>query len=805
MSFLRHESVSARPLTSCAHSRVDRCARGGVRRAIRGMWRRLQSIAMIGVSVTVAACGGGGSNNGGTPTQPNPGTLALSIPSPAISLGTGSSGSVSVSITRGGSFTSAVTLSVSGLPAGVTASFSPASLDPSTTTSTLTVNTSATAAAGTSTLTISASGNGVTTQTGTVQLTVIQTTIALAAAPATLSIAPGQTGTSTLTITRSTGFTGAVTFALDNPPAGITATFNASPTTTATSVITLAVASTVAAGQYSVVVRGSATGVTDKTAVIAVTVQAALPVGFSITVDPVEYEVPAGKGWATNGIIGIQRANGFTGPATVAISSLGIAAFAAPSPNTIAAGATATNVVVISVDGAAPGVYSGTVRVTSPGYADQTAPIRVRISPPSTGSIVWKFCNASRVPRYFAVKDGNGAWTHIVPDGPAAATASTPTTFSFNVTQGRAGVAMIATGEKTSASPLIEGHDWRVFYGSTQEITEQAALECTRWPGVSLRSASGSLTGYQLFDAVYPTASNYAITTVGSTGVATTSVGVSVVQPGPFDLFVTRSSFTAGGNAPIVTQSLILKRGLDPALGGALPALNFATDGVAPNVATLSFGNTSGETFNLEQSFMTNAGLNAPFQAVAAYALTNRPWYGVPANLQTATDLHQFVATTSNTSARRAVIGYAKSVSNANVDFGPPLSAPNVTSGASGAAPWIVRAAGTLSSDYIARASMYLRESLADPRTMTIIATRGWLGGSNAYDVAVPDLTGTTGFTAFWNFRRGASVKWTFTGGEGDVGGPNETFCMLVGICPVKAVNGAIYKSAQATGTVLVP
>lgn len=86
-----------------------------------------------------------------------------------------------------------------------------------------------------------------------------------------------------------------------------------------------------------------------------------------------------------------------------------------------------------------------------------------------------------------------------------------------------------------------------------------------------------------------------------------------------------------------------------------------------------------------------------------------------------------------------------------------------------------------------------------------IVASRGYLGGSGSYDIGIPDLSAATGFTAFWNARRGASLQWTVTGGEGDPGSSEEVFCMQVGICPVKAVRGAVYKSAQATGTVTVP
>jgi len=160
------------------------------------------------------------------------------------------------------------------------------------------------------------------------------------------------------------------------------------------------------------------------------------------------------------------------------------------------------------------------------------------------------------------------------------------------------------------------------------------------------------------------------------------------------------------------------------------------------------------------------------------------------------------VATTDVAAARRAIIHYSRDVGNKTLTFGPPLALPTVTALST---PWIVHATGTVGPDYLQRVSVYYRETIADPRAMTIVATRGWLGAGTAYDVPVPDLAGVTGFTAFWNFRRGAGVKWTVTGGEGDPGSTFEVFCMLLGICPVKPVDGATYLSAQATGTFTIP
>ena len=59
------------------------------------------------------------------------------------------------------------------------------------------------------------------------------------------------------------------------------------------------------------------------------------------------------------------------------------------------------------------------------------------------------------------------------PSGPAAATRTDPTIFAFSLTQPTATVAMVGTGEKTSASPLIQGFRWDVFYLTAQEVAER--------------------------------------------------------------------------------------------------------------------------------------------------------------------------------------------------------------------------------------------------------------------------------------------------------------------------------------------
>jgi len=93
--------------------------------------------------------------------------------SPAsLTLTQGSTGTTTISTTVSGGFNSPISLSVSGLPTGVTASFNPASIAaPGSGSSTLTFSAASTATTGTTNVTVNANGGGV-THAATIALTV---------------------------------------------------------------------------------------------------------------------------------------------------------------------------------------------------------------------------------------------------------------------------------------------------------------------------------------------------------------------------------------------------------------------------------------------------------------------------------------------------------------------------------------------------------------------------------------------------------------------------------------------------------
>jgi endoglucanase len=171
-----------------------------------------------------------------------------------------------ITVNPSGGFGSAVALSATGLPAGVTATFTP----PSTTgASTLTLSASSTATVGPATVTVSGTGGGV-TRTTSIALTVNPTQVAdfsLSANPAAVSLIRGATVASAISLTRSGGFTSSVAFTTSALPAGVTATFTPASTTGANSSLTFAATATAAVGTSNVVVTATGGGLTRTTAI----------------------------------------------------------------------------------------------------------------------------------------------------------------------------------------------------------------------------------------------------------------------------------------------------------------------------------------------------------------------------------------------------------------------------------------------------------------------------------------------------------------------------------------------------------
>jgi endoglucanase len=139
-------------------------------------WSNTQIVASVpgvptGTSLVTVTVGGRVSNsvnfNVSTVTQPG---YTMSCNPPSLTVNRGASGSSTCTLTRTGNFTGAVAFSVTGLPTGVSAAFSPASTTGNSTV--LTLNASSTAALGMVNLTVTGTATGLAARTSGITLTV---------------------------------------------------------------------------------------------------------------------------------------------------------------------------------------------------------------------------------------------------------------------------------------------------------------------------------------------------------------------------------------------------------------------------------------------------------------------------------------------------------------------------------------------------------------------------------------------------------------------------------------------------------
>src|SRR5207253_694405 len=151
-----------------------------------------------------------------------------------LTIAQGSIGSSTITVAPQNGFTGNVTLAASGLPNGVTASFSTNPTTPTSTMSTLTLTASSTAATGMSTVTITGT-SGTLSHTTTLALTVNAAggtpDFGLSASPSTLAITQGSNGSSTITVSLPTRRSSDLTLAASGLPNGVTASFSTNPTT----------------------------------------------------------------------------------------------------------------------------------------------------------------------------------------------------------------------------------------------------------------------------------------------------------------------------------------------------------------------------------------------------------------------------------------------------------------------------------------------------------------------------------------------------------------------------------------------
>lgn len=290
-------------------------------------------------------------NNNATPDF----TLAAAPASQSIVAG--GTASYTATLTAVGGFANTVTLSVSGLPTGASATFTPASVTGSGS-STLSITTTlGITPAGNYLLTISGT-DGTLTHTADVTLSV--TDFTLDATPASQIVVKGNTATYTATITALNGYTGTASFSLQGLPPSSTATFTpASLTGSGTSTLTITTTSNTPAAIYPLTITAS-----DGTATHSVPLSLEVdPVGnFSLTISPASQSVIQGQNIGYG--VTVSSLGGFTEIVSLGVSGLPAGTTATLSPNSVQ-GSGLVSLSIVTSFATPAGTYTFTVTGTS--------------------------------------------------------------------------------------------------------------------------------------------------------------------------------------------------------------------------------------------------------------------------------------------------------------------------------------------------------------------------------------------------------------------------------------------------------
>jgi subtilase family serine protease len=186
----------------------------------------------------------------------------------------------------------------------------------------------------------------------------------LSASPASVSVAQGSAGTSTITSTVTGGFSAAIALSATGQPAGVTVGFNPTSITGAgTSTMTMTVASSTATGAYTITVKGTSGGTTETTTVTLTVTPVSTKPNFTISASPTAITVSrSGSGSAT---ITTAISGSFNSPIALSATGQGSAQTVTFTPSSIAAPGSGSSTMNVTVGkNAALGNHTITVRGT---------------------------------------------------------------------------------------------------------------------------------------------------------------------------------------------------------------------------------------------------------------------------------------------------------------------------------------------------------------------------------------------------------------------------------------------------------
>ncbi|HST77012.1 MAG TPA: protease pro-enzyme activation domain-containing protein [Verrucomicrobiae bacterium] len=277
------------------------------------------------------------------------GNFSLTISPSSASVNQGQNIGYGVTVSSSGGFTAVVVLSVSGLPAGATATLNPSSVQGSGLVS-LSIQTAAETPGGSYTFTVTGT-SGPLVRTTTATLVVLAPDFSVSASPASQSIGAGQSTSYTVTLSPLNDYVGTVNFSVSGLPAGAGATFSpASLTTSGTSTLAITTTTATPGGSYPLTITGSDAVRTHTTAVTLVV----LVPDFSLSASPASRVILVGQ--STNYSVILTPVNGYSGTVSFSIAGLPAGAGATFTPASLTNSGTTTLAITTSA-ATPPGTY----------------------------------------------------------------------------------------------------------------------------------------------------------------------------------------------------------------------------------------------------------------------------------------------------------------------------------------------------------------------------------------------------------------------------------------------------------------
>lgn len=447
--------------------------------------------------------------------------------------------------------------------------------------------------------------------------------------------------------------------------------------------------------------------------------------------------VPILQGGMAESRLVLVRDDGFRGTIALAVTDVpaGLTATIEPTATT---GTTAT-LVVTATTGAPAGDAALTVTATAAGRAGQTTTVRFAVapSPRVAGNVTVDFsaCPPGATPVWFAFQDGAEGWTQIV--GAASV-------YRFDVASGKGGYAYATMGA---------GRTLTVAYATRDELTRTTIAVC---PVQGRKAVSGTFAGLLAGQVAYVSLGEPNPDPERGPLTARSSFTLAGVADGAHDLVAYRStppSYAASERA-------VIRRDLDVASGGTLGIIDFdGAEAFAP--ATAQVRVTGSEGLALGQWMSYHTGPACELHDLYSYESvgTDFTMRGIPAGRQRATDMHRLdVYATVGSYGFRAASEVFHTLADRVVAFPSALPSPAITTPAGGHAR--LQASLTLPPEYRNGSMLLLMYAYGPLGAFAYVsATPGWLAGADV-TLAVPDLSGATGWRSVFLPPPGTSVGW---------------------------------------------